>query len=116
MNTINKKRQKIAECYNKLIINKKITLLNYSKGCVYHQYVILTKEKNKLVKRFNERGIQYGFHYPFAIHQLAVFKKFFKNKVYKNAEQIAKHSISIPIDPNLSKKDMHYIIQTLNEF
>ena len=116
LNTINKKRQKIAECYNRLIINKKITLLNYSKGCVYHQYVILTNEKNKLVKRFNERGIQYGFHYPFAIHQLAVFKKYFKNKVYKNAEQIAKYSISIPIDPNLSKKDMHYIIQTLNEF
>ena len=112
----NKNRQKIAALYNKLIINKKITLLNYSKSCVYHQYVILTKEKDKLIKKFNDRGIQYGFHYPFAIHQLEIFKKFFKNKKFKHSEQLANDGISIPIDPNLSKKDVHYIIQTLNEF
>ena len=116
LDILNKKRKEIAKYYNKLIFNKKITLLNYSKGCVYHQYVILTKNRDKLIKKFNERGIQYGFHYPFALHQLEVFKKFFKNNNFKNAEQIAKYGISIPIDPNLSKKDMYYIIQTLNEF
>ena len=116
LNTINKNRQKIAELYNKLIINKKIILLKYSKSCVYHQYVILTKERNKLIKKFNEKGIQYGFHYPFALHQLKVFKKFFKDKNFSNAEQLAREGISIPIDPNLSKKDVYYVIQTLNEF
>ena len=116
LNTINKNRQKIAKLYNKLIINKKITLLNYSESCVYHQYVILTKEKKKLIKIFNDKGIQYGFHYPFAIHQQEIFKKIFKYDKFKNSEQMASDGISIPIDPNLSKKDVFYIIKTLNEF
>ena len=35
---------------------------------------------------------------------------------FKNAEILAKKSISLPIDPNLSKKELNYIIKTLNEF
>jgi dTDP-4-amino-4,6-dideoxygalactose transaminase len=116
LDTHNKNRQKIAKRYNKLIVNKKIIKLNYSKSCVYHQYVILTKQRRRLIKKLNEKKIQYGFHYPSAIHQLNVFKNFFNHGNFKNAEQIANEGLSIPIDPNLSKKDINYIIQTLNEF
>jgi len=112
----NKKRQKIAKFYNKNIHNKKITKLNYSKSCVYHQYVILINNRNSLIKLLNKKKIQYGLHYPYAIHQLNVLKKRFKNERFKNAEKLAKNSLSIPIDPNLSKKELNYIIKTLNEF
>ncbi len=112
----NKKRQKIAKFYNQNINNKKITKLNYSKYSVYHQYVILVNNRNSLIKLLENNKIQYGFHYPYAIHQLNVFKKRFKNKRYKNAEILAKNSISLPIDPNLSKKQLNYIVKTLNEF
>ncbi len=112
----NKKRQNIAKFYNQNINNKKILKLHYSKSCVYHQYVVLVKDRKSLIKILRKRNIQYGFHYPYAIHQLAVFKKKFKNKRFKNAEKLAKYSISIPIDPNLSKKEINYIVKTLNEF
>tara|TARA_Y100001970_G_scaffold232976_1_gene290223 strand:+ start:4071 stop:5165 length:1095 start_codon:yes stop_codon:yes gene_type:complete len=112
----NKRRQKIAKFYNLNIHNKKISKLNYSKSCVYHQYVILLNNRNNLIKLLNKKKIQYGFHYPYAIHQLSVFKKRFNNKSFKNAEMLAKKSISLPIDPNLSKKELNYIVNTLNEF
>ncbi len=112
----NKKRQKIAKFYNQNINNKKISKLNYSKYSVYHQYVILVNNRNSLIKLLENNKIQYGFHYPYAIHQLNVFKKRFKNKRYKNAEILARNSISLPIDPNLSKKELNYIVKTLNEF
>jgi len=112
---LNKKRQKIAKMYNAKIINQNILKLNYSKSCVYHQYVILVKKKKKLMEIFKKKKIQFGFHYPFAIHQLNVFKKKFKTKKFKNAERIAKEGISIPIDPNLSKKNIEIIIHTLND-
>ena len=112
----NKKRQKIAKFYNKNINNEKITKLKYSKSSVYHQYVILTDYRKSLIKLFKNKKIQYGFHYPYAIHQLNVFKKKFKNERFKNAEILAKKSISLPIDPNLSKKEINYIVKTLNEF
>ena len=63
---------------------------------------------------FKKKGIQFGFHYPYAIHQLKVFKKQYKNKKFKNSERIAREGISIPIDPNLSKKNIEIIIRTLN--
>ena len=116
LSSYNKKRQKIAKFYNQKINNKKISKLNYSKYSVYHQYVILVNNRNKLIKLLKNNKIQYGFHYPYAIHQLNVFKKRFKNKRYKNAEILAKNSISLPIDPNLSKKELNYIVKTLNEF
>jgi len=114
LKSLNKKRQKIAQIYNTKIQNKKIAKLKYSKSCVYHQYVILVKDKKKLIYLFKKKGIQFGFHYPYAIHQLKVFKKQYKNKKFKNSERIAREGISIPIDPNLSKKNIEIIIRTLN--
>tara|TARA_Y100000590_G_scaffold408034_1_gene498819 strand:+ start:1 stop:852 length:852 start_codon:yes stop_codon:yes gene_type:complete len=110
----NKKRQKIAHMYKTKIQNKKIVKLEYSKSCVYHQYVILVKNRKKIIKLFKKKSIQFGLHYPFAIHQLDVFKSQFKNKKFINSERIAKEGISIPINPNLSKKNIKIIIRTLN--
>ena len=93
---LNKKRQKIAMIYNAKIKNQNIVKLKYSKSCVYHQYVILVKKKKKLIKLFKRKKIQFGFHYPFAIHQLNVFKRKFNYKKFTNAERIAKEGISIP--------------------
>ena len=115
LDILNKKRQKIAKYYDKFVVNKKILLLKYSKSSVYHQYVILTKSRNKLIKEFNKQGIQYGFHYPSAVHQLKVFKNVYANQNYKNSERLAKEGISIPIDPNLTKKNIRDIVQILND-
>ena len=91
-----------------------IRKLNYSKSCVYHQYVILIKNKKKLINEFNLKKIGFGFHYPFAIHQLEIFKNNYKNKTFPNAERLAKEGISIPIDPNLNQKELNTIVNTLN--
>jgi len=114
LNKHNKKRRNIAKIYNEKILNKKIKKLQYSRTCVYHQYVILVKQKRKLIKLLDRKKIQYGFHYNQAIHQLDAFKNYFKNQRFNNAERLAKEGISIPIDPNLSKKKINFIIETLN--
>ena len=112
----NLRRQKIAKYYNQKIINSKITKINYSKYCVFHQYIILVKNRTRLIKLFKKKKISFGFHYPYAINQLKVFKNYFKDKRYKNAEKLAKESISLPIDPNLSSQKIKFITKTLNEF
>ena len=43
----NNNKKKIAQVYNKNI-NNKIIKLKYSSGCVYHQYVVLSKFEKKL--------------------------------------------------------------------
>jgi dTDP-4-amino-4,6-dideoxygalactose transaminase len=116
LHTLNNKRRKIAKYYDTLINNKKIEKLKYSKNAVYHQYVIKTKNRNKFIKFLKINKIQFGFHYPKSINQLKVFKKFFKNCHYKNSENLAKFGISLPIDPNLSKKQIHFIVKTINSY
>ncbi len=109
-------RRRIANYYSQNIKNPKIRKIQYSKSCIYHQYVILTKNRKKLIAYLKKNKIQFGFHYPYAIHQLNVFKKVFKNKKFKNAETLAKESISLPIDPYLSKKNLEVIVKKLNEY
>ena len=116
LSRLNSKRRKIALEYDNKIKNKKIQKLKYSKFSIYHQYVLIVKRRNELIKHLRKAKIQYGFHYPFAVHQLGAFKKYFKNEKFPNSEILAKYGISIPIDPNLSKKDINYIIGQLNRF
>ena len=116
LSKLNLKRKKIADDYDKKINNKKILKLTYSKNSVYHQYVILVKKRNELIKYLKKSNIQYGFHYPYAIHELQVFKEYFKNEKFPNSEMLSRYGISIPIDPNLTKKQISYVINKLNSF
>ena len=116
LSELNLKRKKIAANYDKKIDNKKILKLTYSKNSVYHQYVILVKKRNVLINYLKKSNIQYGFHYPYAIHELQVFKGYFKNEKFPNSEMLSRYGISIPIDPNLTKKQISYVINKLNSF
>tara|TARA_B100001057_G_C22858385_1_gene953524 strand:+ start:2720 stop:3805 length:1086 start_codon:yes stop_codon:yes gene_type:complete len=116
LSKLNSKRRKIAFKYDNKIINKKIQKLKYSKFSIYHQYVLIVKKRSDFIKHLKKSKIQYGFHYPYAIHQLDALKKYFKKEKFPNSEILAKYGISIPIDPNLSKKEVNYIIDQLNRF
>ena len=112
----NKKRSLIAKIYNTKIINPKVKKIEYTKGSVFHQYVIMMKkiDKIKLIKLFHKSNIEYGFHYPKALNNLSALKKHFFNKKYPNSENLAKCCISLPIDPNLSKANVELIIKIIN--
>ena len=60
------------------------------------------------------KKIQFGRHYPLAIHQLKALKKMFKNQKYPNAENLSRKCISLPIDPNLKSGEITKIYQTIN--
>ena len=113
---LNNKRRKISRIYDLNIINNKFKKLNYSKFAVYHQYVIQTDYRQKLISYLDKNMIQYGFHYPNSINQLNCFRKYFSKKRYPNAEALAAKGISLPIDPNLNQKQINYIVNKLNNF
>ena len=110
----NNKRKVIANLYHSEITNKKIEKIEYTKHSVYHQYVIKTSKRNRLIELFNKNKIQYGFHYPKSINQLAIFKKIFSKESFPNAEKLAKNSISLPIDPNLKIGEVKRVIKLIN--
>ena len=110
----NNKRKALAKLYSNHIKNKKIIKLDYEKGCVYHQYVILSKIKKKIINIFNKNRIQFGEHYPISINNLKFIKKHFVNEKFENSEFLAKYCISLPIDPTLKYSDIQKICKILN--
>lgn len=113
LNKNNKKRVKIAQVYKKNIMNSKIEILNYKRGCVYHQFIILSKLKKKIIEIFKKEKIQFGQHYPISINKLKIFKKY-QNKTFKNSEFLSKFGLSLPIDPNLKYHQILKICRILN--
>ena len=116
LNSLNSKRKFIANFYKKNIINKNIEKLDYTKSCVYHQYVITCKKINKLIIFLNKKKIPYGRHYPKAVHELVAVRKMFKNKKYENSERLAHYGLSLPTNPMLKLSDLKYICKSLNQF
>ena len=112
----NFKRKKIADYYNHNIRNDKIQLLKYTKNAVYHQYVIIVKNRKDVINLLKKNNIQYGIHYPKSINKLNCFKKIFKNKNYTNSEFIASNCLSLPIDPMLTLRDQKRIVTVLNKY
>ncbi len=116
LNNYNNKRKKIAKYYDEKIKNKNIKKLIYSNNSVYHQYVILIKNRKKIINILKKNKIEFGFHYPTSINQISALKKYFKKEKFINAEYLAKQGISLPIDPNLSIKNLEKIVKVLNSF
>jgi len=114
LNKNNDKRKKIAKYYLKNITNKKISKLNFNKGCVYHQFVILSKNEKKIIKILIKNKIPYGKHYPSPIHKLPALKKKYLKKKFTNAEKFSKYGISLPIDPNLKINQLNKVCKVLN--
>ena len=78
LNYNNNKKVKSAKFYNENINNNNIKKINYSKGCVYHQYVILSK-KRKIKKLFEINKIQFGTC-PQPLHKLKAVRKLFSKR------------------------------------
>lgn len=112
----NNLRNKIAKLYLKLIKNKKIKLLHYSKYSVFHQFIILVKNRNLFMNYMKKNFVETGIHYPKSINKHKSLKSLFSKYNFKNAEQFAKQCVSLPIDPYLNKKKIEKIISVINNF
>tara|TARA_A100001234_G_scaffold221564_1_gene238437 strand:+ start:6121 stop:7257 length:1137 start_codon:yes stop_codon:yes gene_type:complete len=110
-------RNKIAKYYIDQIEKKKIKI-NYQKvlkGCLssYHLFIILTKNKLRLLKILKKNNFYTPTHYM-PIYSHSFYKKFkFNKKNFLNSEKYYKEAISIPIYFGLSKKKLDKIINLI---
>ena len=118
-----KKRREIAKIYNKYLDKSKLSLpaeKEYAKSS-FHLYVVLLKNnkkdlRNKLIHYLKKQGIYTNIHYK-PIHLQTYYKKLgFKKNDFKNAEFYYERALSLPIHPNLKKKELMLIIKKINNF
>lgn len=117
---IAKKRIKNAEYYDKSF--KKIKFLqipprlkNYK--IVFHLYIIFAKKRDDLLHYCLKRGIQAKVHYPIPIYRQKALKYLgYKKGDFPVTDRHASSIISFPCDQHLSKKEMNYLIKTVENF
>lgn len=116
INNLNNKKRLIAKYYYKHLKNKKIQLFDIGQKSCFHQFVILVKKRGEFLKYLNKNKIPFGFHYPYSINRLKAFKYYCSDKNLNVANQIGKTCVSLPIDPNLKKIQIKYIVDKINKY
>lgn len=119
LNRWNARRREIVKYYLKNIKNKKIILpkliKNFSSS--NHLFVIRTENRNGLEKYLKAARIGYGIHYPRPIHLQKAYKFLgYKKGSLPLTEKYSEQILSLPIFPELTEKEIKYIIDKLNQW
>lgn len=116
----NKYRQEVAKRYLGEIKNPLISLPLQSTEDyehVYHVFVVRCDRRDELEAYLNENGIGTVKHYPIPMHMQECYKNLeIKEGSLPIAEEISKTVISLPMYYGMTKEDVDYVIEKINEF
>lgn len=111
-------RQKNAAYYDENINVKGIKkpLVAYKREShIYNQYVISVAEKRDELRKFlAEHNIGTEIYYPVPFHEQECFRSLgYKSGDFPNSEYAAKHTIALPIYPELTTEMQDYVIEKI---
>lgn len=118
INRDNQVRKSIAKRYCQEINNTKIKLPKYPENedsHVWHLFVIMTDERERLQKYLTENGIQTLIHYPIPPHKQKAYS-YMNHEVYSITELVHEQVLSLPISPELTTDDVDKVINYINNF
>jgi dTDP-4-amino-4,6-dideoxygalactose transaminase len=119
------KRRANAEIYRRLfsqtdLLNKgSIKLPIEAEGLlhVYNQFVIIAKDRDKLIGHMKEQGIGTEIYYPLPLHLQACFTDLgYKRGDFPVSEMASECSLAIPIYPELTESDQQYVVSTIDAY
>lgn len=114
------RRREIANQYMNGFVNTKIRLLlppSESSAHVYHLFVVLSDERDRLSDYLKRRHIQSLIHYPVPIHLQESCKDIKRDLAgLENSEKYAKSCLSLPCHPQMEDGDVFSVINAINEF
>jgi len=84
---------------------------------VYHLYVLRVKKRVALMDFLKSRGIDTSYHYPIPLHLQGLYKRLgYRRFDFPKAEFAAREIVTLPLYPELKKKEIDYIVGTLLQF
>ncbi len=120
LNKWNRKRNEIARYYNKLLkgVSDIVTPKILSGAThIFHQYTVRTKKRDELTSYLRENNIPTMIYYPLPLHLQPAFKYLgYKKGDFPEAEKATEEVLSLPIYPELSKKEQNFIVRKIKEF
>jgi dTDP-4-amino-4,6-dideoxygalactose transaminase len=81
---------------------------------VWHVYAILTKQRDKVAAKLNERGIATGIHYPIPVHMQKAYSSLgYKHGDLPITERLGRELLSLPIYPEMTIAQIDEVVQAL---
>ena len=115
----NKRRREIAHKYSEALHSFPLVLpkIIASTTPVFHQYVIRVKQRSKFINYLREHGVPTNIHYPVPIHLQPAYREFgYRRGSLPIAEQACREVVSLPLCPELSDKEVGYIINCVKKY
>ena len=112
---MNKKRQKIAQIYDKFFKKFESIRYNENNNSSYQMYYIIVpfEIRNRLVSALNQKGIMVSVHFDPPIHMQKAYKE--NNIQLPITEQISKSIITLPISSRQSLKETKKVCKVFYE-
>lgn len=108
-----------ASYYNQILQNHSLVLPQTRTGCrhVFHLYVVQHDDRDGLMEHLNSRGVGVAIHYPHPLHTMPCYE-YLGHHVgeFPVAESACKRIVSLPMFPELTREQMDYVAQSIDEF
>ena len=115
----NQRRRESAGLYDESLAGvKQIARPRAAEGCdhVYHLYVVQAERRDGLCDYLAGKGIATGVHYPIPIHLQPVYAEFgHRRGDFPAAERCADRIMSLPIFPEITKEEVAYVANAVEE-
>lgn len=84
---------------------------------VWHQFVVQCAKRDVLQNHLAASEVQTQVHYPIAPHQQKAFSKHpLHSSSLPVSEFLAKHVLSLPMDPCMTQEEIEHVIRSVNDF
>jgi len=112
-------RQRIAALYTELLTENNLVVPCESPEAshVYHLYVVRTPQRDGLQAYLRDQGVGTAIHYPYPIHLQPFYTHLgFEQGSFPVAEQLCNEILSLPIFPEMTTGQVHYVASQVVEF
>lgn len=104
-------RQEIGAHYNKRLRSLGITLNNHS---LYHLYVVLVENRDRLANFFEHHGINTKIHWPIPLNRIP--GPWFSKGFYPQSEKWCNSVLSLPCFPGLHSYEVDLVCDIIEEW
>ena len=110
----NNRRKSRADRYNEALekLNIRLPLERSQAKHTYHQYCLLSPNRDQLKSYLETQGIESIIYYPKAIHQQEVAIDYAAER-YLQSELVAEQLLAIPVSPQLTLEEFNYVVDKI---
>ena len=115
----NEKRRQNAALYDDLFAGSPVgtPVIDPGNVSIYHQYTVTVPERDKLQKYLADNDIGSAVFYPKPLHLQDCFKQLgYKQGDMPVAERLCNEVLSLPVYPELSRREIEYVAGTILKF